>query len=540
MMQVHAAVRQGGWAATRDAPFGDGYLDEVEALLRVAGAARAPDDDNTDWRELGALLLKRAVTVGTDGCATVGDLKARCLDAALHHGLAWPVDTGWPPTVWLTDPASDREPADDLPLDDADLADGDLLVLNIRDPSCVDLCLVPPAFNAAALFRRLQLTIDAPAGDVGPRLFGVLLYTDVDVELATYVRTHLDDLNALSGPATRIFVVENERGPDAVKRYWRQHLEPELYRVLAPLRWLDWQPYNAQGAYEVAAALGIDPALLPCLVLLPPAPGSEEAAPAWFRRLFGRFVRPTRAHTVADAPGPADRIVFPVHEATPAFFRTLFGQLAQLIGPTARPPEVDSYGRYMRRREYRFSTPVSVQAAVRRLGAAPPADRAADREAFARVRTAEQAVRDALVPAPVAAARPGHHFTDCRVVIHSGTSGATVTENFYFQGTHTTFINKPVDTVVRDFQNTYAQAPAQEDLARLLTLVLSSRDLPDADREEAAGAVHDLARITAGPEPDTATARTRLQRLRELLSAGADITQPALAIVTSVAGMLGA
>ncbi|MEV7114309.1 hypothetical protein [Streptomyces anulatus] len=508
---MHATVRHGTWNAS----FGDGYRDEVGALLRLAGAARTPDADDTDWRELDALLLERAVTVDTDGCTTVGDLKTLCLDAALHAGLAPPVNTAWPPMVWLTDPAADRELADDLPLCDADLADGDLLVLNITSPG-PEFNQMSPAPNAAALFQRLQLTANAPAADAGPCLFGVLLYTDVDVELATYVRTHLDDLNALSGPATRIFVIEKQRGPDAVKRYWRQHLEPQLYRVLAPLRWLDWQPYDAQGAYEVAAALGVDPALLPCLVLLAPV------------------------HTAADAPGPADRIVFPVQEATPAFFRTLFGHLARLIGPAARPPEVDSFGRYIRRMEYGFSTPVSVQAAVRRLNAAPPADRAADREAFARVRTAEQAVRDALVPASAAATRPGHHFTDCRVVIHSGTSGATVTENFYFQGTHTTFINKPVDTVVRDFQNTYAQAPAQEDLARLLTLVLNSRDLPDADREEAAGAVHDLARITAGPEPDTATARTRLQQLRELLTAGADITQPALAIVTSVAGMLGA
>ncbi|OLO25547.1 hypothetical protein PZ61_0237760 [Streptomyces sp. MNU77] len=98
----------------------------------------------------------------------------------------------------------------------------------------------------------------------------------------------------------------------------------------------------------------------------------------------------------------------------------------------------------------------------------------------------------------------------------------------------------PVDTVVRDFQNTYAQAPAQGDLARLLVLVLNSRDLPDTDREAAASAIHDLARITAEPEPDTATARTRLQRLRELLTASNDIAQPALAIVTSVAGTLGA
>ncbi|MEU7017186.1 hypothetical protein [Streptomyces sp. NPDC046385] len=287
-----------------------------------------------------------------------------------------------------------------------------------------------------------------------------------------------------------------------------------MYRVLTPLRWLDWQPYDAQGAYEVASALGADPALLPCLVLLAPA------------------------HTAAGAPGEADRIVFPIQEATPAWFRTLFGHLARLIGPTARPPEESWHERYFRRIRYSFGAPVSVQAAIQRLGVSPSADRVADSEAFARVRAAEQAVRDALVPASVAAEHPGHHFTDCRVVIHSGPAGATVTENFYFQGTHTTFIHKPVDTVVRDFQHTYAAAPARDELTHLLTLVLNSRDLPDADREEAADAVHDLARVTAEPEPDTAIARTRVQRLRELLVAGADIAQPALAIVASVAGML--
>ncbi|MFF5707254.1 hypothetical protein ACFY7H_32920 [Streptomyces sp. NPDC012794] len=512
-MQIHAAVRQGDWTVTRHGSFGSEYLDEVEALLRVAGPARAPDDDNADWRKLDALLLKRTVTVDTNGCATVGDLKTRCLEAAFHAGLARPAKGARPPIVWITDSASDRKLPDVLPLDEADLADGALLVLNIEE-SPTEAYRMGPAPNAAALFQRLQLTANTPDANAGPRLFGVLLYTDADVELATYVRTHLDDLNALSGPATCVFVIEEQRGPDAVKRYWRRHLEPEVYRVLAPLRWLDWQPYDAQGAYEVAAALGVDPALLPCLVLLAPT------------------------HTAAGAPGPADRIVFPVHEASPAWFRTLFGHLARLIGPTARPPEVSSGKRYVRRIRYFFDTPVSVQTAVRRLGAAPTADRGADSEAFARVRAAEQAVRDALVPASVAVERPEHHFTDCRVVIHSGTSGATVTENFYFQGTHTTFINKPVDTVVRDFQHTYAQAPAQDDLTRLLTLVLTSRDLPDADREEAAGAVHDLARITTEPEPDTATARTRLQRLREILATGADIAQPALAIVASVAGML--
>lgn len=116
-----------------------------------------------------------------------------------------------------------------------------------------------------------------------------------------------------------------------------------------------------------------------------------------------------------------------------------------------------------------------------------------------------------------------------------------MTGNFYFQGANTTFINQPVNTVVKDFQNTYGPAAGADDLARLLRLILSSRDLDDDRREEAARAVHDLARAAAGPEPDAPAARTRLERLRELLTgAGADIAQPALAILASLAAIFAA
>ncbi|MGA4877077.1 hypothetical protein [Streptomyces lydicamycinicus] len=62
-----------------------------------------------------------------------------------------------------------------------------------------------------------------------------------------------------------------------------------------------------------------------------------------------------------------------------------------------------------------------------------------------------------------------------------------MTENFTFYG-QTTFINRPVDTVIRDFQNTHGSVPHEEDLAALLRAVLAA-PLNEADREQATGTV---------------------------------------------------
>ncbi|MFE2295158.1 hypothetical protein [Streptomyces sp. NPDC059452] len=91
-----------------------------------------------------------------------------------------------------------------------------------------------------------------------------------------------------------------------------------------------------------------------------------------------------------------------------------------------------------------------------------------------------------------------------------------------------------MDTVVQDFQNEYAGARCHEELHRLLRLTLSSTDPADADRQEAARAVHDLARLAGTPEPDRSAFRLRAERLREVLAGAADIAQPALAIIASV------
>lgn len=105
-----------------------------------------------------------------------------------------------------------------------------------------------------------------------------------------------------------------------------------------------------------------------------------------------------------------------------------------------------------------------------------------------------------------------------------------MTENFNFHGP-TTFVNKPVDTVVQNFQNNYATASGEQ-LAALLRLVLTSADLPEQDREEAARLVHEAAASTA-----PATVESKLSKVGRIVARAADIATPAAAIVTSVTSM---
>lgn len=108
-----------------------------------------------------------------------------------------------------------------------------------------------------------------------------------------------------------------------------------------------------------------------------------------------------------------------------------------------------------------------------------------------------------------------------------------MSENFEFHGP-TTFVNKPVDTVIQDFQNTYTTDAGQQ-LAALLRLILTSRDLPEADRTIAARLVGEVASSKqAGDEP-----KSRLAKIGDLVSGAADIAGPAARIVESVSMIVG-
>ncbi|CCH29407.1 hypothetical protein ABZ816_39890 [Actinosynnema sp. NPDC047251] len=108
-----------------------------------------------------------------------------------------------------------------------------------------------------------------------------------------------------------------------------------------------------------------------------------------------------------------------------------------------------------------------------------------------------------------------------------------MTENFNFHGP-TTFINKPQNTVVQDFQNTHNTVHGEQ-LAELLRLVLSSKDLTDEEREETARLVEEAA--TAADTDEPAAVERRLTRIGRIVSRAADIATPASVIVDSVSSM---
>ena len=97
----------------------------------------------------------------------------------------------------------------------------------------------------------------------------------------------------------------------------------------------------------------------------------------------------------------------------------------------------------------------------------------ADRQAFDLVASAEERIKQALEPRALG---PNQNTGTTYVLNGFNTvlsEGIAMSDNFNFYG-QTTFINRPVDTVIQDFQNTYSSALGQGELSQLLRLVLSS------------------------------------------------------------------
>ena len=102
---------------------------------------------------------------------------------------------------------------------------------------------------------------------------------------------------------------------------------------------------------------------------------------------------------------------------------------------------------------------------------------------------------------------------------------------FTFHGP-TVFINEPRDTVIQDFQNKHS-ADVTDQLAELLRLVLGSTDLSDAEREETAQLVDEVAEQADAGE--SVEARSRLSRIGNVVAKAADIATPATKIVEAIA-----
>ncbi|MFF7098484.1 hypothetical protein ACFY9A_39915 [Streptomyces rubradiris] len=464
-----------------------------------------PDDSGDRWRQLDQELHGAVFEVVVpDGGTMVRELAAHCLHRAREIGAAKPdpasvrkassespvsspsdalagelsatgavrlAAVDYVSSVWLCDAATDQRLPDLLPISESELVDGDLVILVIEHQP-PGRYMPFPAHNAGDLLRWLPLREKVP----GPSpMRGVLLYTQADIELAAYVRTHFDDLNALSGPDTLVFAVERRVGRADARRYWRRRLEPEVYRVMTAVRWLRWVPHDPHSAYEVAARLGIGPESMPCLAFLHWPDG-----PVHLR----------------------EKVVFPIEHTSTGYFRALFGGIRRVLDPTK---------------------------GNRLMGGT-----ATEARTFAALRNAEGDIKDALrllVPA-----KPELSVNNSHVIIQE--ARVSMSENFNFNG-ETTFINRPQDTVIRDFQNTYSAASGTNNLARLLQLTLTSRNIPDEEREAVTVEIHRLADIVDAAEPDVPAALTRIDRLRAMLTPAADIAQPALAILASLSAILG-
>ena len=315
-------------------------------------------------------------------------------------------------------------------------------------------------------------------------MHGVLLYTDADAGVATFIRTHFDELNALTGTLLRIFVMERPNDWRAAKRYWKPRLEPELYRSFASLRWLRWVPFERAGAYELARELGVPVDALPCLVLFA---GHEDER----------------------------KLVFPIDGLTMAGVRRLVQEIADVVG-------ADGAG-YTLEDAYEST---SYQARGAR------SESTARGEALARLRRAEQRLHDTLRPA--SAGSQQFVFRDHTVFVHLG---GKVSDQFNFHG-QTTFVNRPVNTVITDFQNAHGDGPAQRGLGELLQLVLSSSALGEAERERLAKLVDEAAGESASDSPEPGKVRGILETVKTAVSDASDIAGPAIGIIAKVLELL--
>jgi hypothetical protein len=475
------------------------------------------------WRAVDAKSFPAEVV--TTPQTTIADLTAACLAAARSRGIVDPEpdpaasDRGRAQRIletWLAPVAVPGRLDRAITVEQAGLHDGDAveLCIDMGDDVAAELAWVP---NPQMLFAGLQLELAVREDADRPRLWGALLYTEADVELATYVRAYFDDLNAMSGSLLRIFVVERLSRWSMAQHYWRQHLEPPLMRVFTALRWLVWQPYDKQACYEIARGVGLDVDALPCLVLFESAPDGDKlvfpiasATPAYLRRLFAEIYRAVEgrepAFDLARADQPFDRA---------------------LLGPFERG-EHDADGGSGSDQD---SDADAVEAGqqLRRLVSG---DR--DLAAFSRVRAAFDRIRAALDSTIHTSRVTGARFHDHPVFVIRG--GDSMTDSFHFHG-QTTFINRPVDTVIQDFQNRYQTGPAPDELNELLRLILSSVSLSNADKQDSAAAVYDLADDFASGG-DRSRIREKLSALGSTLAGVADVAKPALEIVAKISGMI--
>lgn len=117
-------------------------------------------------------------------------------------------------------------------------------------------------------------------------------------------------------------------------------------------------------------------------------------------------------------------------------------------------------------------------------------------------------------------------------------------DQFTFYG-QTTFIDKPLNSVIQNFQNSYISGDGSDrdkvnaELADLIKLVLSSKSMSDSTKEEIVESVHSVAEQVKEQKVNRLTVKGILEAIKESVSKTADVAAPALAIIATVLKLLG-
>lgn len=119
-----------------------------------------------------------------------------------------------------------------------------------------------------------------------------------------------------------------------------------------------------------------------------------------------------------------------------------------------------------------------------------------------------------------------------------------MSDKFVFHG-QTTFIDKPKDTVIQNFQNTYIAGESLEkdkinqEILKLIEIVLESKSLSNDDKNETTQALHTMAEQIKEDKTNKLTVKGTLQVIQEIISKTTDIAIPGIAIISTIMKLLG-
>ncbi len=102
----------------------------------------------------------------------------------------------------------------------------------------------------------------------GWALYSVILYTNEDQKLASYIRKHVRDLHNMSGHRCLFFVIE-EPSPEwrlETRQYLGKLMHKYFDAVWERLGTDSFRPFEKSRAYEIARQFSIKPSQIPCIV----------------------------------------------------------------------------------------------------------------------------------------------------------------------------------------------------------------------------------------------------------------------------------